>query len=705
LILLGLLVPTGCYYPVRDKIDAVVCDIAKQPFDVQKLEAADQLPIMPSAEDEKIKQTAYRPDGNELVQKGSDNQRPDKGNERPKSNEDLKLFELEQLKVPPDLLPTGPPRELNLGKLTKENAAKRREILLREFRPLQPPGPDYEGVPGPFGHPLTLAELQRLGMSSAPQIKQAVAAVESARGTAYQAGLLPNPIMGFEVDTFGTTGGAGYAGGYFDQLIKTAGKLRLSKAIAAMDLRNAEVALRRAQMDLATKIRTYYFQLLVAREAMRINRLVVAFTNAVYETQAAQVRGRIEIGTAYDPMYLRALADTALTNLVTARNSYVTAWKQLSSVLGMPGMPLTQVAGGVDTPIPAFDFGKVWKHVESSHTEVMTAMNNLQESRFALRLAQVQPYPDVDVRFLIQKDYTGPPNEIAPSIAVSIPVPIWNRNQGGIAAAQANVISAANEPARVRNDLYYRLSDATNRYRTFHQNLRIYRERILPDLVRVYNAIYRRYRTEGTARPPDPAGAGGLPPAVAITTPVLNDVVVAQQILTTSIASYLTNLAGMWQAVVDVTDLVQTPNLFQMDGKAIPTESLPSLPTLEKLKPLLMPSPCSPLPDPRLREGDPTWPEAVPTKDNPTMPLADGQARQTQPARPAAVVSQTPKTLAPAPPKTETLPDLGSTARALPTRLPLKTHSTEGQPTDPALLEPPPPVSGTAKPAALAPGG
>ena len=92
LILLGLLVPTGCYYPVRDKIDAVVCDIAKQPFDVQKLEAADQLPIMPSAEDEKIKQTAYRPDGDELVQKGSDNQRPDKGNERPKSNEDLKQY-------------------------------------------------------------------------------------------------------------------------------------------------------------------------------------------------------------------------------------------------------------------------------------------------------------------------------------------------------------------------------------------------------------------------------------------------------------------------------------------------------------------------------------------------------------------------------------------------------------------------------------
>ena len=39
---------------------------------------------------------------------------------------------------------------------------------------------------------------------------------------------MPNPIMGFEVDTFGTTGGAGYPGGYMEQLIKTAGKLHCS---------------------------------------------------------------------------------------------------------------------------------------------------------------------------------------------------------------------------------------------------------------------------------------------------------------------------------------------------------------------------------------------------------------------------------------------------------------------------------------------
>jgi cobalt-zinc-cadmium efflux system outer membrane protein len=658
--LLGLLALAGCFYPVREKIDAAVCDIAKQPFDAQRLQAADQQPLMPPAGDGAISQTAHHPEDDDDVlapprPAGPEDERPqlppelDKGLRRPR----------QALEVPPDLLPGGPPPGIEFGKL---GTPERREKLRREFAPLRPPGPDYEGVPGPFGHPLTLAELQRIGLSSSPLIKQAVAAVDVARGTALQAGLPPNPLMGFEVDTFGTTGGAGYPGGFIDQLIKTGGKLRLQRAVAVMDLRNAEVALRRAQMDLATRIRTYYFQLLVARENMRINRMLVAFADAVYEVQAGQARSKAELTiAAYEPMYLRALANMARTNLVTARNNYTAVWKQLASTLGKPGMPLTQVGGRVDMPVPLFDFHKVWLRVGRSHTDVVTADNNLQEARFQLMLAQVQPYPDVDFRFLIQKDYTGPPNAVAPSIAVTVPVPVWNRNQGGIAAAQANVIQMGEEPLRVRNDLYYRLSDAFNRYRAFHQNLALYRDKILPDLVRVYNGVYHRYQTEGqVSLPAPPAGVG---PALQITPPTINDVVVAQNLLMTSIGTYITNLGGMWQAVVDVTDLIQTHDMFQMEGQPWPTTPVPVLPDLQQLKPLLQTHPCSPLPDPKLLGGDGTWPAAIPTKDNYVMPHADDQARQSRPAPPTAPAKK------PAPQEAAMLPKV-----------------------DPQLSEPPPEV-------------
>jgi cobalt-zinc-cadmium efflux system outer membrane protein len=682
--LLGLLALAGCFYPVREKIDAAVCHIAKQPFDVQRLEAADQQPLMPPAENGDITPTAHHPEDDDDVLAPPRKVGPDDRPELPPELDKGLRQARRPLEVPPDLLPGGPPPRIEFGQL---GAPERRERLQREFTPLKPPGPDYEGVPGPFGHPLTLAELQRIGLSSSPLIKQAMAAVESARGTAFQAGLPPNPIMGFETDTFGTTGGAGYVGGFIDQLIKTGGKLRLQRAVAAMDLRNAEVALRRAQMDLATRIRTYYFQLLVARENMRINRILVAFSDAVYEMQAGQARGKAELTIApYEPMYLRALANMARTNLVTARNSYTAVWKQLAATLGLPGMPMTQVGGRVDMPVPLFDFHKVWLRVGRSHTDVATADNNLQEARFALMLAQVQPYPDVDFRFLVQKDYTGPPNEIAPSIAVSVPVPVWNRNQGGIAAAQANVIQMGEEPLRVRNDLYYRLSDAFNRYRSFHQNLGLYRDKILPDLVRVYNGVYHRYQIEGQVAPPAPPGAG-IGPALQMTPPSINDVVVAQNLLATSIATYITNLGGMWQAVVDVTDLIQTHDMFQMEGQPWPTTPVPTLPDLEQLKPLLATHPCSPLPDPKLRGGDGSWPPAIPTRNNFVMPHADSQARQAPPAPPAAPGDKL------APQQAAMLPEVEEKER--PTALPDSLSAVaprKPSAVDPQLSEPPPEV-------------
>jgi cobalt-zinc-cadmium efflux system outer membrane protein len=652
--LAGVLLLAGCYYPVREKIDAGVCDIARQPFDLQHLDAADHQPVMPPTENDAITQTAHTAEEDSGIQTPA-GRRGDPSQKPFNPFKDLEKAP-NTLQVPPDLLPGGPPKELELGPATPENAARRQALLRREFQPLPPPGPDFEGVPGPFGHPLTLTELQRIGMSSSPVIKQAVAAVESARGTAFQAGLLPNPVLGFEVDTFGTTGGAGYAGGYMQQLIKTAGKLRLSRAVAAMDLRNAEVALRRAQMDLATRIRTYYFQLLVARENQRINRILVAFADAVYEFEAGQLRGKAEevAPTApYEPMYLRALANTARTNLVVARNNYVVAWKQLAAALGLPGMPMTQLAGDVSTMrVPVFDFPRVWLHVGQNHTDVVTAENNLQQSRFSLMLAQVQPYPDVDVRFLIQKDYTGPPNAIAPSVAVSVPVPVWNRNQGGIAAAQANVVQMGEEPLRVRNDLYARLFDASQRYQAARQNLHIFRDQILPDLVRVYNAIYKRYQFEKVTPPAGP-GDRTLP----ISKPEISDVIVAQQLLTTNIANYILNLSGTWQAVVDVTDLIQTNDLFRMGGQPLPTEEPAGLPDLQQIKPLLPTHPCSPLPHPRLRGGDATWPQAIPTTNNPHMPAAEHQSRKGAAPKTAVAAAASPS------PQPVPLPDIDESER------------------------------------------
>jgi cobalt-zinc-cadmium efflux system outer membrane protein len=704
---LGLALAAGCLYPVGEKVDRVVCDLAVRPHDVSEPVPVELPAAMPPAQgarplDPHVTPVGYQTPGGPgagqqtgppgtggtgpggsgqtgTAQSGSGKtggsgkdapirpQTPGPGGQGPESAAGAPAGGTGgglavRLNIPPGLPGASAP-PINLRGLTPE---QRREALTRLYAPLEPVGPDVTPAPGPDGRPLTLADLQRLALTNSPLIKQAAASVESARGAAIQAGLPPNPTVGYEADTIGTSGGPGYQGFFVEQVIKTANKLQLARAAATMDLMNAEVALRRAETDLLKSVRSAYFGVLVAREGVRVNRDLVLFTNSVYQIQVEQAREG-GIAAPYEPLQLRALAVVAQTQLVTARNSYVTAWKQLAAALGLPGMPPTELAGKIDNPLPVFDHAAALAHVLRQHTDVRTAENTILKARYNLKLAQVTPVGDVDVRLMAQRDYTGPPFNVTPSVVVSTPVPVWDRNQGGIIQAQAQLVSAVDEPHRVRDDLTGRLADAFGRYDTNRRLLAYYREQILPAQVQFYRGLYERHRVEMPAGP-------GLPPA-ASPPPGFADIVVGQQNLVGSLATYLTTLGAAWQAVVDVADLLQTDDLFRVGGEVVPTEcvALPELPALPCCHP------CSPLPDPRLKRMDGTWPPPMPAPEAaPQMPSADEPRRDAPPAEP-----RRPDRLpdeAPAPPLTQaSYPAPSPPRRTVPD-------------VDPRLLEPPPPL-------------
>src|SRR5260370_36383105 len=76
---------------------------------------------------------------------------------------------------------------------------------------------------------LALADLEHLALQHNPTLAQAALQVEAARGKALQAGLYPNPTVGYAGELIGAKGTAGgFQGGFVQQNILTAGKLRLS---------------------------------------------------------------------------------------------------------------------------------------------------------------------------------------------------------------------------------------------------------------------------------------------------------------------------------------------------------------------------------------------------------------------------------------------------------------------------------------------
>jgi cobalt-zinc-cadmium efflux system outer membrane protein len=564
---LGLAIALGgCCFPVREQVDRVVCDLATHPIDPAPLASTGSAYASFA---EEVKPAAFEI---ELVNPAEEPGPP------PRT---LK----ERLKIPAEL-PGAQAPPLQLPPLDPANPKLREEAFQRIFPPLPAPGEQPPPAPGPYGRPLNLSDLQQLGLTNNPKFRQAAADVEAAKGAAIQAGLYPNPIAGYEADTINQGGTAGLQGAYIEQIIKTAGKLKLAQAAAAVDVANSELRLKEVQADLAARVRAGYFAVLVAQENVKVTRALALFTEEAYRIQVEQVRG----GQAapYEPLQLRVLAVQARADLVRARNRHTAAWKELAATIGLPAMPLTELSGRVDMPVPLYYYDAALNWILTHHTEVHTALNEVLKARYNLRLAQVAPVPDVGVRVMVQKDFTTPPFLTDTSVQVGVPVPIWDKNQGNIRKAQAELLRANEESHRVRNELTARLAEAFQRYDNGRILVSYYRDQILPDQVQTYRGAYLRHQQE-----PDAVGFA--------------DVVIAQQTLANAIVAYIAALGDMWAAVADVSNLLQTNDLFQMGTEPVPSECL-TAPT--ELLPLPCCHGCSPLQDPWLKGVNGEWPGA-----------------------------------------------------------------------------------------------
>jgi len=459
-----------------------------------------------------------------------------------------------------------------------------RQALVRELFPDLPPAwelgppesrpknlgkPDYQlteqdhlwelGLPAlrPDQRPTTLDDLQRMAGDYSPLIVQARADIISYRGTAIQAGTHPNPIFGYESDTVGSSKNRDYQGAYVSQVIKTANKLGLQRAVANMDYLNSQLALQRTRIEVSSQVKADYYAVLVAEQNVIISAALVRFTERVLELQTEKLL-RSGQSVPYEPAQLRTLVDAAKATLLAAQNSYVAAWKKLAATVGVPDLPPTQLAGRADAPPPEINYQQALERMWRIHPDVLAGRNMQAQARFQLNLDRVKPIPDVYVYGVFQKDFTTPgfPN-VSYNTQLGVPLPIFDRNRGAIINAEGDLMRADQQVRKMQYDLQRQLADVFASYETNRGNVRRYRDRVLPDATRAYRGVYDRYIEK--------------PELLTVT-----DIAFAQQQLATFIATYITYLNGQWQAVADLANLLQIDNINDLnDLRNAPVNPLP----------------------------------------------------------------------------------------------------------------------------------
>jgi cobalt-zinc-cadmium efflux system outer membrane protein len=516
MLALGTLALTGCLSPVRQNVDAIIAQRASLAVDL----AAAATPLPP-------KEAPERP--LEKVTLESRLLRPAaKGANVPGSE--------------------APEFELPVG-FQKLSPAEQQKVL-QQFFPQElrsPLGHETAPAPGPDGRPLTLADLQRLAREHSPLLRQAADDIITAEGAALQAGMYPNPTFGLATNSIGPNGGP-LMGPTIQQTIKTMGKPKLAQAAAAKDLETAQLAYRKAESDVMTSVRTSYYAVLVADASIRANRALAGLTDEVYSVLLEQLqKGQ---GTANSAMQVGVFAAQARVALVQARNAYFLAWRQLASAMGLTGMPPTELAGSLEHNLPRFDYEKALAHILANHTDTLTARTTIEKMRYNLRLNEVTAIPDVTLSATVSYDATppGPPRWVT-FFNGTMPIPVWDHNQGGIKQAQGQLMRAIDEPHRVRAALSASFADAFRRLEENRAILVMYRRQMLPQQLDAFRATVRSHYKA----PPELIGAAAL-----------TDLIQAEQGLVGLIATYLTTLGSYWQAVSDVASLLQTDDAYQM---------------------------------------------------------------------------------------------------------------------------------------------
>src|SRR5262249_13833937 len=158
----------------------------------------------------------------------------------------------------------------------------------------------------------------------------------------------------------------------------------------------------------------------------------------------------------------------------------------------------------------------------------------IDKARYNLKLAQITPYPDVDFRVALLKEFSVPPKQFVHTLQLGVPFPIWDQNQGNIIAAESALVRASEEPHRVEESLTGTLATVYLSYKNNLDALEYYRRLILPDQVRAYRGVFERRQIDINAQ--------------------FGDLVTAQQALATGVTAYLTVLGQLWTSVVNVAD-------------------------------------------------------------------------------------------------------------------------------------------------------
>jgi cobalt-zinc-cadmium efflux system outer membrane protein len=352
-------------------------------------------------------------------------------------------------------------------------------------------GPAIQSTPTDAPQPtLTLADLEQIALTNNPTLSRSAADVNGARGQFVQAGLYPNPVIGYSGSEIGDEGTAGDQGGYVAQRFITGGKLRLDQAMAARQVEESQFLLNAQEQRVLSDVRIRFYDALVAERRMELTQNLARIADDL--TKASQTL--LEAGQATENSLLQAEieAQQAHVRLDNARNELSEARRRLAAVVGLPTLPATSLAGDLTAEPPERSWEDLYAALVATSPELAAARKRAERAQIAVVRARREIVPNLDLMVTVM--HMNASGDDGAGVQAGIPIPIANANQGNISRAEAEVVAAQNDILRVELNLQERLAAVYRQYANARQQAKRFADSIVPRSSRSLDLVVHGYR-------------------------------------------------------------------------------------------------------------------------------------------------------------------------------------------------------------------
>lgn len=341
---------------------------------------------------------------------------------------------------------------------------------------------------------VTLPEALALAMMHSPELAAYSWEIRAADARALQAGLRPNPELEVEIEEVGGRGDrSGFKGAettvQLSQRIERGGKRAKRRQAAELEKQLANWDYHSKRMDVLARTTKAFNDLLAAQENLALSEKLLELS----EQQAEAVRQRVEAGKDMPLENNKAQVIRSQVRIQNrqAQNALSDARRQLASAWNQKELRSGKARGQLEIigDVPAFD--ELAQRV-GQNPDLARWQTEIERSKAQEDLERAGGKQDLTVSAGMQRFNETDDNAVV--FGISIPLPIFDRNQGAIAAARYQTRKLEEQQKAAEAQVHAELSNAYAALAGAHAEASETRETILQNAKQAFEHTQEAWR-------------------------------------------------------------------------------------------------------------------------------------------------------------------------------------------------------------------